>query len=170
MQYKFKQNVGKEDYLEFYKYHVAKNFYSPIKIVFVAIFFIILFSGPLFGKPELLYGGLVLLFFVIMLFFRVSRSGGKIYDGDPDSFNYKYTFDDVTVTFATKEGQSSKMWSEFVKKYETEKYIYIFTKSNKGLMFIKDSMEAEVLTFLLKKLEDNVKEITLPKLFKKKAK
>lgn len=157
MQYKFKQKVSKEDYLAFYKYHVTKNFMSPAKIGFTIMFFLMLFSGFFFGKMEVGIGGVVLLILVILMYFRITRSGSKIYDQDPSAFEYDYSLDDVTVSFSTKDGRSSKMWTEFVKTYEDELYLYIFTKSNKGLMFVKKSIDTEIYNFIMSKVKENKK-------------
>ena len=168
MSYKFKQKVNKEDYLEFYKYYVTRNFLSPAKIGFVVMFFAVLFSGPFFGRPEMAYGGAALLILVVILYFRITGSGGKIYDGDPKAFEYTYALDEVTISFSTKDGKSSKMWSEFVKYEEKDKYLYAFTKNNKGLMFVKSDIEDEVYSFIVKKLQENTKMIKVPGFLKKK--
>lgn len=164
----FKQTVTKEDYLAFYKYHVTKNFLSPTKIFFVVLFIGTLLSGPFFGQPEMAYFGGAFLIIVILLYFRVTRSGGKIYDADTDAFNYTYKLDDVTISFSTKDGKSSKMWTEFVRYHETEEYLYIFTKSNKGLMFNRRDISVEIYDFMKKKLDENIKTLPIPKFNRKK--
>ena len=159
MQYKFKQKVNKEDYLAFYKYHVTKNFMSPIKLVFIALFFVILFSGFFFGNQTIGFAGIVLFIFVGLLFLRISKSGSKIYDADPEAFSYDYVMDSVTISFSTKDGRSSKMWSEFTTFFENDLYLYIFTKTNKGLMFVKTALEPEVYNFIKGKLDENSKSV-----------
>jgi hypothetical protein len=76
---------------------------------------------------------------------------------DPESFNYDYVINEVTCSFSTKDGKSSKMWSEFVTKYENEEYLYIFTKKNRGLMFVKKSLEPEILEFINGKVSEKKK-------------
>jgi hypothetical protein len=157
MEYKFKQVVSKEDYLAFYKYHLLKKFYDPIKLAMGVVFFLILLSGIFFDQMVMFYTGIGLLVFVIFVYLRISFAGGKIYDMDPESFNYDYVINEVTCSFSTKDGKSSKMWSEFVTKYENEEYLYIFTKKNRGLMFVKKSLEPEILEFINGKVSEKKK-------------
>ena len=155
--YDFKQKVSKEDYLEFYKFHVRKNLYSPLKLVFAAVFLLTLYSGPLYGQWNMLYIGIGLTVLLGVLYLRVSTSGAKIYDQDPETFNYQYKFDNVTVSFSTKDGKSSKMWTEFVDIHETDNYVYIFMKSNKGLMFVKSQAPEGAIDFIKTKVKPKAK-------------
>ena len=164
----FKQKTSLEDYLAFYKYHVLKNFMSPSKLIMVGVFGVMLIVAIIFGQTELKIGAAAIIVLSTLSFLRIQTSGKKIYEKDPESFEYNYKFDDVTVSFSTKDGKSSKMWSEFVKAYEDDLYIYIFTKSNKGLMFVKAQMPEEVLTFVKKKIDETINTNAFKKLITKK--
>jgi len=155
MEFNFTQEVTKEEYLAFYRYHILKKFYSPVKIIAVVFFFLILFSGPFYGQWTMLYAGLALLAFIVFMIFKIKNTGGKIYDQDPESFQYEYVLTDVTCSFSTKDGKSTKMWSEFVFLFEDEQYVFIYTKQNRGLMFVKEKMEEEVVAFIKQKVESN---------------
>lgn len=155
MTYKFNQNVNREEYLAFYKYHVVKNFMSPTKLIFSAVFFGALLSGAFFGYPEMTYAGVALIVMTVYMMSRLSKSGGKIFDKNPEAFSYDYTLDDNNLSFKTDEGSNTKPWKEFVKYFEDDKYIFIFTKTNKGLMFCKGKLDPETIKFILGKCEEN---------------
>jgi len=163
MEYKFTQEVSKEDYMAFYKYHVTKNFMSPIKMLFVLIFLGVMLSGVFFGRASMTYAGIGFVIVLAVMYLRLTKSGEKVYDKNPDGFTYHFVIDEETVSFSTADGKSSKKWNEFAKFYEDEQHIFLFTKQNKGLMFVKNQIEDEVCVFLSKTIKENLKsKINIP--------
>lgn len=152
MEFKFKQKISKEEYLVFYKFNATKNLYTPTKILVGSVFLLTLYSGFFFNNSGLGFVGVALTVLFVAAYFRVMTSGGKIYEMDPETFHYTYDINDVTVSFSTKDGKSSKMWSEFKDRYEDDEFLFVFMKNNKGLMFVKSKMPAGLLSFIQQKV------------------
>jgi hypothetical protein len=157
MEYKFRQELTENDFLVFYKLYLTKTFMRPLNIVLISIFFVVLLSGPFFGNYQTLYYAIGLAVFIAGLYYYMRGQGKRLYNGDPESFNMDYYVDENTLTFSTKEGSSSKMWSEFENLHEVEEFVFIYLKNKRGLIFKRDYVGSEVYDFIVERASRGMK-------------
>lgn len=157
MEYKFRQELTEEDFLVFYKLYLTKTFMRPLNIFLISIFFIVLLSGPFFGSPQTAYYAIGLAVFIVGMYFYMSRQGKKLYNRDPESFHMDYHIDENTITFSSKDGSSSKMWSEFENLHEVEEFVFIYLKNKRGLIFKKEYVGTYAYNFLVERAARDMK-------------
>ncbi len=158
MKYQFKMNVSETDFLEFYNDFLRKSLLKRSNLIIYGVMLITLVIYPILTQEYdfFIYTGLFLVL-VGVLFLIMRRQGKKLYDRDPEAYNMNYTLTDKEISFSTDQGSSSKYWSEFYHIIEKEKYIFLYLKNKRGLIFVKESMEQEALDFLIKKSTENMK-------------
>lgn len=157
MEFKFRQELTEEDFLVFYKLYLTKNFMRPLNIVLISIFFIVLLLGPFFGNPQTAYYALALAVFIVAMYFYMSRQGKKLYNKDPESFHMDYFVDDNTITFSSKDGSSSKMWSEFEHLQEVQEFVFIYLKNKRGLIFKRDYIGEDAYNYVIERASRDMK-------------
>lgn len=157
MEYKFKQDITEEDFLVFYQLYFRKTFMRPLNVFLIAIFFIVLIAGPFFGSPQTLYYAIGLAVFLVGTYFYMKRAGKKMYNRNPDGFKMNYFVDETGVSFATDEGSSSKMWSEFENLHEVEEFVFIYLKNKRGLIFKRDYIGEEAYNYIIEQASKNMK-------------
>ena len=157
MKYNFRQELTEEDFLVFYKLYLTKNFMRPLNIVLVSIFFIVLLAGPFFGSPQTAYYAIGLAVFIVGMYFYMSRQGKKMYNRDPESFHMDYYLDENNVTFTSKDGSSSKMWSEFENLHEVKDFVFIYLKNKRGLIFKRDYIGEEAYNYIIERASRDMK-------------
>jgi hypothetical protein len=151
--YSFKQEVSLKDFQVFYNMHLKRIFFRPMNIIIALVFFVFLLSGPLFGNPETLIYAIVFVLIVALLFWWMPKNGEKLYSKDPDSFTMDYTLSESNITFQSKDGKSTKLWSEFYSMVETKDFVFIYLKNKRGLIFKKETLGEEATAFLIQKAE-----------------
>lgn len=157
MEYKFRQELTEDDFLIFYKLYLTKTFMRPLNIVLISIFFVVLLAGPFFGNFQTLYYAIGLAAFIVGLYFYMKGQGKRLFNSDPESFSMDYYVDENTITFSTKEGSSSKMWSEFESMHEVEEFAFIYLKNKRGLIFKRDYIGSEAYDFIVERATKDMK-------------
>ena len=95
--------------------------------------------------------------FIAGLYYYMRGQGKRLYNGDPESFNMDYYVDENTLTFSTKEGSSSKMWSEFENLHEVEEFVFIYLKNKRGLIFKREYIGSEAYDFIVERASRDMK-------------
>jgi hypothetical protein len=152
MKFEFKMDVSQEDFLAFYKNYIRRTVLKTRNIVIYSIFLLFLVVGPLVAQDYelLIYAGLFLVILYV-LYIYIDRSGKKIYAKNTHAFDMKYILEEDQLQFVTDEGTGTKLWSEFYSIYEEEKYLFLYLKNKRGLVFVKDQMTKEGVDYLIKK-------------------
>lgn len=159
MKYKFKMNVSEEDFSEFYKNFIFRSILKTSNIILYSIFLLFLLVSPIVSGD---YGYLIYFFVFILiiglLFLYMRRQGKRLYKNNPDAFNMSYTLTEKDITFQTEEGSSTKFWSEFFSIVEVEGYYFLYLKNKRGLIFVKNQMEEDAISYLVENSTKNMKE------------
>ena len=82
----------------------------------------------------------------------------KMYNRDPDGFKMNYIVNEDSVTFSTDEGSSSKMWSEFENLHEVDKFVFIYLKNRRGLIFKREYIGEEAFDFIIERASREMKQ------------
>lgn len=157
MEYKFKQDLTEEDFLVFYQLYFKKTFMRPLNIVLVSVFLVVLLLGPFFNNPQTLYYAVGLVVFLFGTYFYMGRQGKKMYNRDPESFRMEYVVNEDFVSFTSKEGSSSKMWSEFENLHEVEDFVFVYLKNKRGLIFKREYTGVEAYNFIIERASRDMK-------------
>ncbi len=158
MEYKFSQKVNQEDFLVFYQFHLLSIFKRPMNALLLVILFGFLIVAPIIQQEYTqLYYALGMILFVGLLYIYLKRSGIKMYNRSKDSLDMDYILNDTGLSFNNVDGASKKVWSEFYTLFENRKYIFLFLKNRRGLLFIKNQMEPEVITYLVENATKNMR-------------
>lgn len=160
MDYEFKQNVTKEDYVAFVTNHIKKSFLKVSNILLFTISIGYLIVSPFILDEQdftFLYIGLAIVALLIGMVFFVRRNAGKTYDKNPNAFDMAYRADDEGLTYIVPEGEIQKNWNEFYSVNETEEYLYLYVNKNSGLLFVKSQINQDIVRFIIENATKNMK-------------
>lgn len=151
--------ISKEDFNEFYKNFIFRTILKTSNLIVYSAFLLFLLVTPIVTGDlgYLIYFG-VFLVIISLLFLYMKRQGNRLYENNPEAFNMTYTLTEKELTFKTKEGSSSKFYSEFFSIVEVEGYYFLYLKNKRGLIFVKSQMEEDAITYLIEQTTRNMKE------------
>ena len=162
MEYKFKQEVSKEDYVSFVTNHMKQSFLKPVNIVLFTVSIGYLMISPfLMSADERNYTftfigiGLILLLGALVVFSK--KAAERQYDKAQGSFDMEYEITDDALVYIIQEGNVSKQWYEFYSVTENENYLYVYVNKQRGMLIIKRAISSDALNFLKTKLRENLK-------------
>lgn len=161
MEYKFKQEVSKEDYVSFVTNHMKQSFLRPVNIILFTISIGYLMVSPFLMEGERNYTftfiglGLILLLGGLVIFSK--KAAERQYDKQQGSFDMEYEITDDALVYIIQEGNMAKQWYEFYSVRENEDYLYVYVNKQRGMLIIKRYISAEALAFIKTKLRENLK-------------
>ncbi len=162
MEYNFKQEVSKEDYVSFVTNHMKQSFFKPLNVVLFTVSIGYLMISPfLMAADERNYTftliglGLILLLIALTIFGK--KAAGRQYDKAMGSFDMEYEVTDEALVYIIEEGNISKKWYEFYSVSENENYLYVYVNKQRGMLIIKRALSQDALNFIKAKLRENLK-------------
>jgi len=162
MEYKFTQEISKEDYVSFVNNHMKLSFLKPVNIIlFVLSIGYLTISPFLMPAAERSYTfsfvGVGILLLLVGMVFYARKNAEKQYDKSPDGFRMTYEVDEEGLAYILEEGNIVKKWFDFYMAMENEKYIYIYVNKNSGMVIVKNAATIETINFIKTKLKEHIK-------------
>lgn len=157
MEFKFNQELTREDYVEFVFTHMISNMFQPYKRVGLFISVIYLVISPLFMETFIFtFIGLGIILFIVGLSIFLRRNAGKYFDNNPDQFKMTYTLDETKFHYQNNDIIVEKMWSEFYSARESENILYVYVDKLRGIAVKKSDAGEEAINFIKKQLTENI--------------
>lgn len=161
MEYKFRQNLTKEDYVAFVSNHLRQGLLRPFNVILFIVCIGYLLASPFLPGNEgnysfmLIAVGLVgVLAAMIML---SKRSAGKRYESVKEEFNVEFTVTEEKMVYQLHDERFlEKPWNEFHSVYERGDYIYLYVQKNQGLVCVTRGVNQDIIRFIKKQITDNV--------------
>jgi hypothetical protein len=162
MEYKFNQNVTKEDYVSFVTNHMKNSFLRPMNIVLFVISIGYLTVSPFFMPADersftFTFIGIGIVLLLIAMVFFAKRNAEKQYDKNEGEFKMKYEVDDEGLRYIVSEGQIERKWNELFSAVENDEYLYIYVNKNSGMLMVKRDIDDAAIQFVRDRLRANLK-------------
>lgn len=162
MEYKFTQDISREDYVSFVVNHMKYSFLKPANIVLFTLSIGYLTVSPFLMQVEdrnytFTFIGIGLIFVLAGLMMFAKRNAGKQYDKTGGEFKMTYEITDDALVYKVAEGDVTKQWYEFYSAMETEDYLYIYVNKQRGMVILKRALSDDMVRFIKEKLADNLK-------------
>ncbi len=161
MEYKFKQELTREDYMAFVTNHLRQGLLKPFNVVLFILCIGYLLASPFLPGNEGNYNfmlialGLVVVL-VLMVFFS-RRSAGKRYESIKDEFNVEFTVNEEKLLYQLKDDRFlEKPWNEFHSAYERGDYLYLYVHKNSGLVCVTRNLSPDIVRFIRKQITDHM--------------
>jgi LPXTG-motif cell wall-anchored protein len=153
MNYNFKQELTREDYISFVTNHLRQGLLKPLNILFFTISIGYLLVSPLLPGNEGNYGftliGLALLLVLGAMIYFARRSASKRYESVKDEFKVEFTMDENTLRYELEDQRFiEKQWMEFYSAYERGDYIYLYVSKNSGIVIVTRDLQPEIVRFI----------------------
>ena len=162
MEYKFTQEISREDYVSFVVNHMKYSFLKPFNIILFTVSIGYLMVSPFLmqtGERNYTFTfigiGLMVVLGALMVFAK--RSAGKQYDKTGGEFKMTYEITDDALVYKVAEGDVTKQWNEFYSAMETEDYLYVYVNKQRGMVIVKRSISDAMVRFIKEKLAANLK-------------
>ena len=162
MEYKFNQNVTKEDYVSFVTNHMKNSFLRPFNVVLFIVSIGYLSISPFLMPADernftftfIGIGIVAVLFGMVLL---AKKNAAKQYDKNSGEFKMSYDINDERLVYIVGEGQIERKWNEFYSAVENQDYLYIYVNKNSGMLIVKRDANEPTLAFIREKLRANLK-------------
>ncbi|AIO19224.1 hypothetical protein KQ51_01347 [Candidatus Izimaplasma bacterium HR1] len=162
MDYKFKQDVSKDDYVSFVTNHMKQSFIKPLNVILFTVSIGYLMISPFLMAAEdrnytftFIGVGLMLLLVALVIFSK--KAAERQYDKSEGGFSMEYEITDDALIYIVNEGNISKQWYEFYSVNENEDYLYVYVNKQRGMLIIKSALSGDALRFIKDKLRANIK-------------
>lgn len=162
MDYRFKQEVTKEDYVSFVTNHMKRSFVKPVNIILFTVSIGYLMVSPFLMPAEersftFTFIGIGLLVLLTGLVIFSKKAAEKQYDRSNGGFDMEYEITEDGLVYIVGEGTIEKKWYEFYSVNENEDYLYIYVNKQRGMLIIKRAITEEALQFIKTKLQESLK-------------
>lgn len=162
MDYKFKQEVTKDDYVSFVTNHMKQSFLKPVNIILFTVSIGYLMISPFLMSAEsrnytFTFIGLGLIVLLVGLVIFSKKAAEKQYDKNAGNFDMEYEINDEALVYIVQEGRIDKKWYEFYSVSENQDYLYVYVNKQRGMLIIKRAISSDALQFVKSKLKENLK-------------
>ena len=157
MEYKFKQNWTKEDYVAFAVNHLLQNFLKTRNLILYSVSIGYLIATPLLTQRwEFFYVGIGLIVLFVGYLFMAKRSAAKGYDRNKESLSIEFTLNESGLMYETGEGTVTENWENFTYVKETEKHFFMYFAAHKGFLLAKRDLSEDMVLMIRRGLQTHV--------------
>jgi hypothetical protein len=161
MEYKFKQELTKEDYVAFVTNHLRAGLLRPFNVVLFIVCIGYLLVSPFLpgneGNYNFMYIALGLVVILVLMLWFSRRSAGKRYESIKEEFQVEFTVTEEKLVYQLSDDRFlEKPWNEFHSVYERGDYIYLYVQKNSGLVCVTRNLNQDIVRFIKKQITDNV--------------
>lgn len=161
MNYKFKQQLTKEDYVSFVTNHLRQGLLKPVNIGLFAMCFGYLLVSPFLpgsdGSFTFTYIALGLLAMLVFMVVFARSSAKKRYESVKDEFNVEFSMDEESLKYELNDKRFiERNWMDFNRAFERGDYIYIYITKNSGLVIVKRDLDDEIVSFIKEQLKKHL--------------
>ena len=162
MDYRFKQEVSKEDYVSFVTNHMKRSFLKPANIILFTISIGYLMVSPFLMASEdrnytFTFIGVGLLLLSVALVYFSKKAAEKQYDRSETGFDMEYEINEDGLVYIVQDGRVEKKWYEFYSVNENEDYLYLYVNKQRGMLIIKRFLNQDALNLIKNKLRETLK-------------
>lgn len=161
MEYKFKQELTREDYMAFVSNHLRQGLLRPFNVALFIVCIGYLLISPFLpgneGNFMFMYIALGLVAILVLMVFFSKRSAGKRYESVKDEFKVNFTVTEERLLYELNDGRLlDKGWNEFYSCYERGDYLYLYLNKNSGLVIVLRNLDASIIAFVKQQLTQNL--------------